>query len=229
MPTEEDSPCYLDDDGNKVYLTGEQFQAGWVGEEERKRREAEPKAKEQVEKEEKEWWESRQEWGERFPFEPTYHLEITCDPDAFHATREMRDRESNPRFLRRFYESRLRHTEEIEPLYDIVQEGAGEKADNPIVLGRAFRPLRKYHQAKAQPQKRSIGRMPVSLSPGNHLPPMPSMLGGLTPQQIAVYKALPERVRRAMTEELRYNLRRDFGEKTHAYHTRPKSPIKDGT
>ena len=60
---------------------------------------------------------------------------------------------------------------------------------------------------------------------------MPCMLDGLTPQEITVYKALPESVRRAMTEKLRYNcnVRRDFGEKIHVYHTRPKSQIKDVT
>ena len=58
---------------------------------------------------------------------------------------------------------------------------------------------------------------------------MPSILAGLTPQQLTAYLALPGSERRAMTEELRYNLGREFGEKIHAYHTRSKYQIKDVT
>ena len=48
----------------------------------------------------------------------------------------------NQSFLRYFYKSRLRYTEEFKQLYDIVQKGAGEeKADNPMVLGKMFTTL----------------------------------------------------------------------------------------
>lgn len=40
-------------------------------------------AEEQAEQAEKEWWESRQDWTDRSPFEPTYHPEITFDPNIY--------------------------------------------------------------------------------------------------------------------------------------------------
>ena len=95
-----------------------------------------------------EWWESRKDWIERFPFQPTHHPEITFDPDE--TDRKMRDMVENHEFLRYFYENGLRYTKEFEQLYDIVQEEVEEKADNPIVLARTFRLLQRYHQAKAQ-------------------------------------------------------------------------------
>lgn len=122
------------------------------------------RAKEKAEKAEKEWWESRQEWVERFPFEATPHPEITFDPtiyDPHHLkewTEEWTEEEtnaydkmarmvSNHGFLKRFYESKLPYTEEFEQMYDIVKEEIGEEL-HPIPLGWAFETLRKYHQAK---------------------------------------------------------------------------------
>ena len=58
----------------------------------------------------------------------------------------MRKMVRNHSFLRMFYNSRLRYTEEFEQLYDIVKEAAGEeKADNLIVLGNTFSTLKEYH------------------------------------------------------------------------------------
>ena len=68
---------HLDDNGNKVFLTAEDIAESDAIEAEFKREEAERIAKEQAEKE---WWESRQDWVERFPFQPTPHPEITYDP-----------------------------------------------------------------------------------------------------------------------------------------------------
>lgn len=68
---------WVDDDGTLVYVTQEELDEG---EEELKRKEAEEAERIAREKAEKEWWESRQEWIERFPFEPTYHPEVTFDP-----------------------------------------------------------------------------------------------------------------------------------------------------
>ena len=64
---------WVDDDGTLVYVTQEEIDEG---EEELKQMEAERIAREKAKKE---WWESRQEWIERFPFEPTYHPEVTLD------------------------------------------------------------------------------------------------------------------------------------------------------
>lgn len=126
--------------------------------------EAERAEQEEAERKEKEWWESRKEWVERFPFDPTPHPEITFDPtiyDPHHLkewTEEWTEEEtnaydkmarmvSNHGFLKRFYESRLPYTEEFEQMYDIVKEELGEEL-HPIPLGWAFETLRKYHQAK---------------------------------------------------------------------------------
>ena len=126
--------------------------------------EAERAEQEEAARVEKEWWESRKEWVERFPFEPTLHPEITFDPtiyDPHHLkewTEEWTEEEtnaydkmarmvSNHGFLKRFYESKLPYTEEFEQMYDIVKEELGEEL-HPIPLGWAFETLRKYHQAK---------------------------------------------------------------------------------
>ena len=79
MPTEVPY-YYIDENGNKVFLTQEEFDAGLEYEQELKRKEAERLAKEKAEQE---WWESRKDWVERFPFEPTYQPEITFDPNVY--------------------------------------------------------------------------------------------------------------------------------------------------
>ena len=239
-PIEEYPYFYFDENGNKVFLTQEQLDAGTPREQELRREEAERLAKEKAEKE---WWESRQEWVERFPFEPTHHPEITLDTAVYDpnggeswpeekkdkAYWEMRERVQNHSFLRRFYESKLRYTKEFEQLYDIVHEEAGEKADNPIILGKAFNALKEYHQANAQDPKSLYRENARVALPPQPPPRLPSILAGLTPQQIEVYKALPPSEKSAMTAELRYRLRKEFGEKLRAYHARPQYEIRDVT
>lgn len=176
---------------------------------------------------------------ERFPFKPTYHAEVTLDTAVYDPNNpkpqeerdkaywEMRDRVRNHSYLRRFYKLKLRYTEEFEQLYDIVHEEAGEKADNPIVLGKAFTTLRGYHHANAQDPKaiyKKNARVSLPIPPS-----MPSMLNSLTSQQIATYKALPENERRAMTAELRYNLQKEFTEKLQAYYAQPQTEVRDIT
>lgn len=240
-PIEEYPYFYFDENGNKVFLTQEQHDAGTPRERELRREEAERLAKEKAEKE---WWESRQEWVERFPFEPTYHPEITFDPAVYDpnggaewpeerkdkAYWEMVDRVENHSALRYFYENRLRYTEEFEQLYDIVKEIAGEeKADNPLTLGKVFNSLKRYHQAKAQDPEaiyRQNARVAIRPQP---MPEPPNMLAGLTPQQLAAYKALPGEARREMTAELRYNQRREYTKKLQAYYAQPRSEVRDIT
>ena len=239
-PIEEYPYFYFDENGNKVFLTQEQLDAGTPREQELRREEAERLAKEKAEKG---WWESRKEWVERFPFEPTYHPEIVFDPNVFDANnpkpqeerdeayKEMRDLVEKHGFLRRFYEENKQqiYSEEFEQMYDIVQEEVGEKADNPIILGRAFNALKEYHQANAQNPKSLYRENARVALPPQPPPRLPSILAGLTPQQIEVYKALPPSEKSAMTEELRYRLRKEFGEKLRAYHARPKYEIRDVT
>lgn len=106
---------YLDENGNKVWLTQEQRDRLKLYPEELKqqkeRQECERIAKEKAEEE---WWESRKDWIERFPFEPTHHPEITFDP--YETDRRMRDMVQNHGFLRYFYENKLRYTEEFEQM-----------------------------------------------------------------------------------------------------------------
>ena len=218
---------WVDDDGTIVYVTQEQLDAGEAHEEELKRQEAERIAREKAEKE---WWASRQDWIDRFPFEPTHHPEIAFDPHD--PSEKMRVMVENHSFLRRFYESKLRYTKEFEQLHDIVQEVAGEeKADNPIVLGWTFNALKEYHQAKSQdPESIYRENAEVAIRPQPKRPePPPSILAGLSPQQLAAYKALPGAVRREMTAELRYNQRKEFAEKLRAYHAMPKYEVRDIT
>ena len=238
-PSQTEFPYYyLDENGNKVFLTQEEFDAGSEYEQEQKRKEAERLAKEKAEKE---WWASRKEWVERFPFEPTYHPEITLDTAVYDPNNpkpqeerdkaywKMRDRVQNHSFLRRFYESRLRYTEEFEQLYDIVQEEAGEKADNPIVLGWTFTTLRKYHQANAQDSEAIYRKNAHVALPRQPPPRQTSMLASLTPQQLAAYKALPEKERRTMTAELRASRSEEYVEQLRAYRNTPKYQVKDIT
>ena len=227
-PTPAEAPYYyIDENGNKVWLTQEEFDAGSEYEQEQRRKEAERLAKEQADKE---WWASRQDWIDRFPFEPTYHPEITFAPNTSGVGREeMRKMVRNHSFLRMFYNSRLRYTEEFEQLYDIVQEEVGEeKADNPIVLGWAFTTLRGYHQAKTQAPEAIYRKNARVYRP--QLPPKPpDMLAGLTPEQLAAYRALPGEVRREMTRELRASQSEEYVEQLRAYNRTPQYQTVDIT
>ena len=118
-------------------------------------------AQEDLDRAEEEWWESRQDWVERFPFEPTPHPEITFDPTVYDPNKldewseeekgddywKMAGMVRNHGFLKRFYESKVPYTEEFEQMYDIVKEEIGEDLD-PVTLGWTFETIRKYHQAK---------------------------------------------------------------------------------
>ncbi len=134
---------YLDDAGNRVWLTAEDIAESGAIKAEFKRQEEEQKS---LEKAKKEWWESRKDWVERFPFKPTPHPEITFDPDAFRANREMRDLARNHSLLKGLYESWVPYTEEFEQMYDIVKEELGEM-ESTAVLAKTFRTLTKYHKA----------------------------------------------------------------------------------
>ena len=193
---------YLDDDGNKVWLTAEDIAASDA-------LEAEAKA-------EKEWWASRQDWIDRFPFQPTHHPEITYDLEVYDPSRvrewpeekkddaywKMHEMVNNHGFLRKFYKSRLPYTEEFEQMHDIVTEEVGE-FDSVFDLGWAFNSLKKYHQAMAQAPDAIYRKNAQVYQPQPPPQPPPSILDGLTPQQLAAYKALPGMERRSMTAKLR--------------------------
>ena len=226
---------WLDDDGNKVWLTQEEVDEGLAAAEEQKGKEAEQKAKE------KEWWESRKEWIERFPFQPTHHPKLTYDPNVYDPSnlppqeerdadyREMRDLARLHSFLRNFYESRLPYTEEFEQMYDIAKEELGEKADNSFVLGWTFEHLKDYHQAKRKDPEAIYQKNVREALPPPPFPTMPSLQAGLTPEQRAAFKTLSDRERRAMTAELRASRDRDMMEKIQAHRESLTSEIVDVT
>ena len=223
---------YLDGDGNKVYLTQEELDEMRAFTKEIKRMEAEQKAKEAERlAKEKAWWESRQDWIDRFPFEPTYHPEITYDRNARSlGHEEMRKMAKNHSFLRMFHNSRLPYTEEFEQLYDIVKEVAGEdKADNPIVLGWTFNTLLKHHKAKAQDPEAIYQKNAQVYRPPPYPRTPPNLLEDLTPQQLAAYKAMSGRERRSMTAELRASQSAKYREQLRAYHAAPKYQTVDIT
>ena len=230
---------YLDDEGNKVFLTAEDIAKSDAIEEEFKREEAERLAKEQAEKE---WWESRQDWIDRFPFEPTHHPEIAYDPTAYDPSRvrewpkekkdkdywEMRDLVYNHSFLRKFYESRLPYTEEFEQMHDIVTEEVGE-LDAIFDLGWAFNSLKKYHQARAKSPD-AIYRKNVQVYQPQPPPQNPpSVLNGLTPQQLAVYRALPRSERMAMTAKLREERAQEMRKRIDAFQASQRYQTVDMT
>lgn len=246
---------YLDENGNKVWLTREEVDAEFAAveeaEEEYKRQEAERIAKEKAkEQAEKEWWASRQDWIDRFPFEPTHHPEITYDPTAYDPRKvgewpeaekddaywEMQELVENHGFLRNFYESKLPYTEEFEQMHDIIHEELGEMAndtillvDNTILLGWTFDHLKSYHHAMTKdPEEIRWKNVQRTIRPP--MPELlPSMLEGLTPEQFAVYRALPGEARREMTKELRHGRDQEMIRRIQNYHNSFKTVTVDVT
>ena len=114
-------------------------------------------------------------------------------------------------FLRNFYESKLPYTEEFEQMHDIIKEELGETANDIIIpandtilQGMVFDQLKKYHHAMAKdPEEIRWKNVKRTIQPP--MPELlPSMLESLTPEQFAVYRALPGEAWREMTKELRH-------------------------
>ncbi len=151
-------------------------------------KDAERAAQEELERAEKEWWESRKEWVENFPFEPTFHQEIKYDPNVYdargsaHWPEEKKDkafwdmmrRVKNHGFLRHFYASYLPYTEEFEQMCNIVKEEFGE-VDDPTLLGWTFETLKDYHlAAQRDPDEIYMENTRVENEPS--LPPEPVII-----------------------------------------------------
>ena len=229
---------WVDDEGNKVWITQEELDEGSVDDEEQRRKESEQKAKELAEEK---WWESRQEWIDRFPFQPTHHPEITYDPESYDpnnrppleergkAYEQMRDLVQNHGFLRNFYESKLPYTEEFEQMHDIIHEELGEKANDTILQGKVFEDLKRHHWAKAKdPEEIRWKNVQRTIRPPEPKL-LPSMLEDLTPEQFAVYRALPGEARREMTKELRLSRDQEMRRRIENYHNSFKIEIVDVT
>lgn len=229
---------YLDDEGNKVWITQKELDEGLAAAEEQRSKEAEQKAKEQAEKE---WWESRQDWIERFPFEQTHHPEITYDPTAYDPNNrppleergkdyeQMRDLVQNHGFLRNFYESKLPYTEEFEQMHDIIHGELGEMVNDTVLQGKVFEDLKRHHWAMAKDPE-SIRWKNVQRAIRPSMPELlRSMLESLTPAQFAVYRALPGEARREMTKELRHSRDQEMRRRIKNYHNSFKTVTVDVT
>ena len=252
-PPEGHVAYYLDENGNKVWLTREELDAEFAAveeaEEEYEREEAERIAKEQAkEQAEKEWWASRQDWIDRFPFQPTYHPETTFDPEAYDPNEarptnekddaywEMLELVTDHAFLQNFYQSKLPYTEEFERMHDIIKEELGETANDTIILakdtilqGMVFDRLKRYHHAKAKDPEEIRWKNVKVTKPPPEPELLPSMLEGLTPEQFAVYRALPGEARRAMTAELRHSRDQEMRRRIENYHNSFTTEIVDVT
>ena len=123
-------------------------------------------AKAAKEKAEREYWEDRKEWVENFPFEPTYHPELTYVPPQGEkwnvrdeAEEKMMFAVARHGFIRRFYENPLRYTRGFEMLVKIMEEyGYG---NNPERIGNVYTAIKAYYErsikAAEDPEGRASG------------------------------------------------------------------------
>ena len=123
-------------------------------------------AKAAKEKAEREYWEDRKEWVENFPFEPTYHPELTYVPPQGEKW-NVRDEDEEKMmfavarhgFIRRFYENPLRYTRGFEMVVKIMEEyGYG---NNPERIGNVYTAIKAYYErsikAAEDPEGRASG------------------------------------------------------------------------
>ncbi len=201
-------------------------------------KDAERAAQEELDKARKEWWESRQEWIERFPFEPTFHQEIKYDPNVYdargsaHWPEEKKDeafwdmmrRVQNHGFLRHFYASYLPYTEEFEQMYNIIKEEF-EETDNTIVLGWTFETLKDYHKA-AQHDSEEIYMENARVENEPSLPPEPVIISiDLLGEE---YKSLPVEDQNILVMELTKDYMKEHMEAYQAFGM-PSYEVRDIT
>ncbi len=120
-------------------------------------------AKAAKEKAEQEYWEDRKEWVENFPFEPTYHPELTyVQPQG--EKWNVRDKEEEKMmfavarhgFIRRFYENPLRYTRGFEMIVKIMEEyGYG---NSPERIGNVYSTVKDYYELSAKASEDPEGR-----------------------------------------------------------------------
>lgn len=120
-------------------------------------------AKAAKEKAEREYWEDRKEWVENFPFEPTYHPELTYVPPQGEKW-NVRDEDEEKMmfavarhgFIRRFYENPLRYTRGFEMLVKIMEEyGYG---NSPERIGNVYSTVKDYYELSAKAAEDPEGR-----------------------------------------------------------------------
>ena len=120
-------------------------------------------AKAAKEKAEREYWEDRKEWVENFPFEPTYHPELTYIPPQGEKW-NVRDEDEEKMmfavarhgFIRRFYENPLRYTRGFEMIVKIMEEyGYG---NSPERIGNVYSTVKDYYELSAKASEDPEGR-----------------------------------------------------------------------
>ena len=120
-------------------------------------------AKAAKEKAEREYWEDRKEWVENFPFEPTYHPELTYVPPQGEKW-NVRDKDEEKMmfavarhgFIRRFYENPLRYTRGFEMLYNIFNEY--DYGDSPERISNVYSTVKNYYELSAKAAEDPEGR-----------------------------------------------------------------------
>ena len=126
-------------------------------------------AKAAKEKAEREYWEDRKEWVENFPFEPTYHPELTYVPPQGEKW-NVRDKDEEKMmfavarhgFIRRFYENPLRYTRGFEMLVKIMEEyGYG---NSPERISNVYNAVSGYYKKVARATEDPDGRVPNSMA-----------------------------------------------------------------
>lgn len=126
-------------------------------------------AKAAKEKAEREYWEDRKEWVENFPFEPTYHPELTYVPPQGEKW-NVRDEDEEKMmfavarhgFIRRFYENPLRYTRGFEMLVKIMEEyGYG---NNPERISNVYNAVSGYYEKVAKATEDPDGRVPNNMA-----------------------------------------------------------------
>ncbi len=115
------------------------------------------KADKKKKAEEAAYWESRQEWIDNFPFEPTHHPTITFDPNIYNPVgpggpsdhtpegQKMAKMIENHSFLAAFYDNPNRFSKEFEHIHSILLD-EGIKPD-ALLWGWIFTHLVDYHRA----------------------------------------------------------------------------------
>lgn len=126
-------------------------------------------AKAAKEKAEREYWADRKEWVENFPFEPTYHPELTYVPPQGEKW-NVRDEDEEKMmfavarhgFIRRFYENPLRYTRGFEMVVKIMEEyGYG---NNPERISNVYNAVSGYYEKVAKATEDPDGRVPNNMA-----------------------------------------------------------------
>lgn len=120
-------------------------------------------AKAAKEKAEREYWEDRKEWVENFPFEPTYHPELTYVPPQGEKW-NVRDKDEEKMmfavarhgFIRRFYENPLRYTRGFEMLVKIMEEY--DYGNSPERISNVYSTVKDYYELSAKAAEDPEGR-----------------------------------------------------------------------